>query len=1041
MKKTIFEHFVENTLKNRWSVLAASVILFGYGIWQTATAPVDILPDLNRPTVTIFTEAEGLIAEEVELLVTTQIENVMNGAPGVERVRSVSGNGLSLIFVEFDWSAEIYRARQIVAEKLNAVALPEGIETTLGPISSLMGEIQLIGVTSKTGQTSPAELRNLADFTIRQKLLTVPGIARVNNIGGDLSQYQIQIDPNKISNLNLTLGEIMETLADAVSNKTGGYVVTDTVELPIQVIARTTDLETIASTPLGEANGLPILLKDIAEVIKSKSPAPRGDATINGKPGVILSVTKQPGQNTLDLSALILAELETLAPGLGADVEIHPSLFTQEKFIKNGIDNVTGAARDAGILVTIILLIFLGNLRAVGITLFVLPFSFVVSIAMLRYFGISLNVMTLGGLAVAIGSLTDDAVVTVENIIRWLKIRTEEGNKTSITDTIVKALNEVRGSIIFSTILVILVFLPLFALSSIEGRLLAPLGIAYILVLIVSTIVAMSVTAVLSYFLLPQSKLVLENKETWVVKNLKRVTEPIVRWSIRNAKLGLVIGVISTVLTTGLVIQAGKDFLPPFNEGTLTIGVSLPPGTSLKKSNEVGGLIDKAILSVKGVEQTARRTGRAESDEHANGVNVSEYEVDIQVDYDKDIVIADIKSELATIDLSGANVSIGQPISHRIEHILSGVRAPLVIKVFGPELDENRRIAEEVRDLLQTVPGTLNPVVEQEVSVPQIQIIPNRDQVGKAGFTLGEFTEIIETALAGNDIGTLLEGNRSFELTMRLAPEFVTSVEDLRKMPIHTPVGQTIALSQLAEVKMSAGRNSISHDNGQRRTVVSSGILDGDSVTIMESLKLKVEQEITIPTGYFISYEGTYKSQKESSRRLLIFASLAFFGILGALFYKFRSWSLVFQVLGNIPVVYLGAMVAVYLTDNVISLASLVGLIAIFGLAARNGILLIERWMFMAIEENIPFGEDMIVAGSLSRISPMLMTALTSMFALFPLILVPDEPGKELLYPLSVVMFGGLLTSTIVEVVIRPGIFALFGKKPVEKAIENYKKL
>ena len=477
MKKTIFEHFVGNILKNRWPVLAASILLFGYGLWQTYTAPVDILPDLNRPTVTIFTEAEGLVAQEVELLVTTPIENVMNGAPGVERVRSVSGNGLSLIFVEFDWSAEIYRSRQIVAEKLNAVSLPEGIETTLGPISSLMGEIQLIGVTSKTGNTSPAELRNLADFTIRQKLLTISGIARVNNIGGDFTQYQIQIDPHKISNLNLTLSEVLETLEDAVSNKSGGFVVTDTIEIPVQIIARTTDLESIANIPIGESNGLPILLRDVAQVLKDKAPAPRGDATINGKPGVILSVTKQPGQNTLELSKRIRSELESLNQSLGNDVEVHPNLFTQEKFIKNGIDNVTGAARDAGILVTIILLIFLGNIRAVGITLFVLPFSFVTSIAILRYFGISLNVMTLGGLAVAIGSLTDDGVVTVENIIRWLKIRTKEGNKISVNDTIVKALNEVRGSIIFSTILVILVFLPLFALGSIEGRLLAPLGI------------------------------------------------------------------------------------------------------------------------------------------------------------------------------------------------------------------------------------------------------------------------------------------------------------------------------------------------------------------------------------------------------------------------------------------------------------------------------------------------------------------------------------------------------------------------------------
>lgn len=1037
MKKTIFETFIDSVLKNRVMLFAASIALFGLGIWQTITAPVDILPDLNRPSVTIFAEVEGLVAEEIELLVVTPIEAVMNGAPGVERVRSISASGLSLIFIDFDWDAEIYRARQIVAEKLATVNLPSGAEATIGPIASLMGEIQFVGLTPASDDMDLKTLRNLADFTIKQKLLTIPGIASIKNIGGEYTQYQIQVDPLKLAHSGLNLNELAEELEDVVENKSGNILVTDEKEYPISIIARTADLEQIANTAISHDEERIILLKDIATVTKSTAAAPRGDGFIDGGRGVIMAITKQPGQNTLELSKKVDEQLTEIGASLQGKVNLHPTLFTQSKFITNGINNVVGAARDAGIFVTIVLLIFLGNFRAVGITLFVLPFAFVLSIVILRISGISLNVMTLGGLAVAIGSLTDDAVVTVENIIRWLKIRRQKSKKQRepVSNIIVKALNEVKGSIIFSTILVILVFLPLFALDSIEGRLLAPLGMAYILVLIVSTIVAMVITPILCYWLLPKSSIVTENKETWLVKKIKSTVEPIVRWSIRNAKMGILVAVVSGVLTFGLIYQAGKEFLPPFNEGSLTIGVALPPGTSLDKTNEIGLKLDKAFLTVKGVKEVARRSGRAEDDEHANGVNISDYEVNIDETMDKNRIISDIKKVVSTLDISGANVSIGQPISHRVEHMLSGVRAPIVIKVFGPELEENRKIAQEIRNLLETVPGTLNPVVGQEVNVPQIKVIPNRDQIAKVGFTLGEVTEIIETALNGADMGTVLEGNRAFDLKMRINPEAVESVTDLKKLPLLAPNGQLITLGQIAEVKLTEGQNTISHDNGQRRSVVSSGILDGDSVTIIETLKKKIDQELDIPTGYFVSYEGTYKSQQESSQRLLIFSFLAFLGILAALFYKFKSWNLVFQTIGNVPVVYLGAMIAIFLTDNVISLASLVGLIAIFGLAARNGILLIERWIYMATDEKIPFGEEMIVSGSLSRITPMLMTALTSMLALFPLILAADEPGKEILYPLSVVMFGGLLTSTLVEIIIRPGMFALFGKKVVEKAI------
>lgn len=1034
----IFDFIVGKVLKNRLFVLAAALIMMIYGVYTTYNLPVDILPDLNRPTVTIFTEAEGFATEEVELLVSLPIESVMNGAPGVQRVRSVSTAGLSLIFVEFEWGQDIYLARQIVGEKLQTASLAEGVESKLGPVSSIMGEIQLIGISSISGDTDPKDLRSLADWTIKPKLLTIPGVASATLVGGEIQEYQIKIDPVKLTNYQLSIAHVEEVVESISENKSGGFISTDTLEYAIRIIGMTNDIEVLANTVIGEYEGILVLLKDVADIEIGAQIAPRGDASINNQSGVIISITKQPGVNTLELSELIEEEMLALQASLGEDIELHLDLFKQEKFITNGIDNVIGASRDAAILVVIVLILFLGNFRALTITLLALPFSFITAILILNFFGVGINVMTLGGLAVAIGELTDDAVVGVENTIRWLRERKENNLDMSVLETILRASSEVRGSIVFSTVLVVLVFMPLFALGNIEGRLLAPLGTAYIVALIASTIVAMTISVVLCYYLLPGSKLVEEGFETKFVKWIKRKAEPIIRWNIHRPKVGLVIALVSIVLTIGLIAQAGKEFLPPFNEGTLTIGVALPPGSSLEQSNQLGSNIEASLLEITGVISTARRTGRAEEDEHANGVNVSELEVDIDLSLrKKDEIIGDVKEAFAALDLQGANVTIGQPISHRIEHILSGVRAPLVIKLFGSDLDELNIYAEQVRAILEEIPGTLNPVVDQEVTVPQITITPDRQLASQYGFTFGELTDMIETILAGEIVGKILDGNKSYNLVLRLDDTELEEISQLRQLLIQAPNGLTIPLSAVADIQEVEGRNSISHDNGQRRLVISSGILDGDSVTIIEELKKRVETEIELPQGYFLSYEGTYKSQKESSRNLLLFTFLAFIGIILVLYYKFRSVSFVTQVLANIPVTYFGAMIAVLLTGNVISLASLVGLISILGLAARNGILLIEYWLALAVEGGMPFGEELIVKGSLNRLVPMLMTSLTSMLALIPLLMTPDAPGKELLYPLAVTTFGGLLVSTIVEIVIRPGMFKMFGEKPTKLAVER----
>ncbi len=1031
----IFNKIVSTVLRNRIVVLVLSTSLFIYGAYVTVTSPVDVLPDLNRPSVTIFTEAPGMAAEEVETLVSRPIETVMNGATGVERVRSVSANGLSLVFVEFQWSQNIYIARQIVSEKLQSTKLPDGAESKLGAISSIMGEIQLVGLTRENDTITLKELRNLADWVVKPKLLTVSGISQVTVLGGELQEYQVRVNPVKLSNINMTITQLEAKLQGVIENKSGGFISTDTVENPIRIIGRTNDVKTIGDTVIGKNGEILILLKDIATVEIGSQVNPRGDASINGQSGVLLSIKKQPGANTLELTKRVDEALASIGPGLGKGIALHPDLFKQEKFISTGIENLIEVTRDAAIMVIIVLILFLGNWRAMGITLFALPFSFVSAILILKFFGIDINVMTLGGLAVAIGELTDDAVVDVENTIRWFRENKKKSHPLSTFQVVLQASSEVRGSIVFSTALIVIVFLPLLALSNVEGKLLAPLAIAYIVALLASTVVAMTVTAVMCYYLIPNSALVEREKETVVVRFFKKIAEPIIRWNIQRPLVSIGIIIVSTLLTGVLFVQAGKEFLPPFNEGSLTINVSLPPGTSLPQSNGLGTAIEKAILKVDGVQTVARRTGRAEDDEHANEVNVSEFEVDIDIHKrSKNEIIADIKKQMETVDLKEASVSIGQPISHRIEHVLSGVRAPIVIKLFGGDLNELEVYANKIRNILENIPGTLNPVVEQEINVPQIQVVPKRERLAAFGFEFNDFTEIVEVAFSGKEIGRVIADNKNYKLVLRLDEQSTADPARIGQLLIRTPNGMSVPLSTLAEIKYTEGRNSISHDNGQRRLVISSGILGGDSVTIIETLKKKVEKEIQLPQGYFLNYEGTYQSQQESSRSLLILGILSFIGILGVLFYKFRSFSLIFQVLVNIPVTYLGALIAIAITGNVINLASLVGLISLLGLGARNGILLIEHWLFMGTEERMKFGTELIVKGSLNRLSPMLITSFSAMLALIPIIIFPDKPGLEMLHPIAVTIFGGLLTSTLVEIVIRPAMFSLFGKKPLEKA-------
>jgi Cu(I)/Ag(I) efflux system membrane protein CusA/SilA len=997
--------------------------------------PVDVFPDLNRPSVNIMTEAPGMAPEEVETLVTLPLETFLNGLPGVERVRSSTGIGLSVIYVEFAWGTEIYRNRQLVAEKLQLAKekLPRGVTPVMGPIASIMGEIQLIGLSASSLATSPMELRTFADWIIRPRILSVPGVAQVIAIGGGVKQYQILLSAEKILNKQLSLNAVEESLSKISLNTTGGYLDSGGREFLIRNIGSIKSEDDIRNSVVGIHLGAPVYVKDIAEVHVGPQ-LKRGDAGVNGEPAVILSIQKQPGASTVKLTTQIESALVELEKGLPQGVVLHKNLFKQSDFIERAIANVKEALRDGTILVFAVLFVFLLNFRTTAITLTAIPLSFLVTAIIFHFFDLSVNTMTLGGLAVAIGELVDDAIVDVENVFRRLKENRLSINPRPTIQVVYSASSEVRNSIVFATIIVVLVFLPLFFMSGIEGRLFIPLGLAYIISLVASLFVSLTITPVLCSILLDKDKLV-EHSDGALVRWLKNQDAKLLTFSL-NHPLGVMSGaVVLFLLSMTLVPLMGRDFLPKFNEGTATVSILAKPGISLENSNVQGQEIEKLILTVPEVKSVARRTGRAELDEHAEGVHSSEIDVDFKDGgRPREIVLAEIRKKIETIN--GIFVNVGQPISHRLDHILSGIRAQIAIKIFGPDLKILRTKAAEIYSAINKVDGLVDLQIEQQVLIPQIKIQVLREESGKFGIAPGEIAETLEKALNGEVIAQVLEQQRTYSVFMRFDDKSRANIDLIKTAVLKImPDGRTVRLEDVADVYEAEGPNQINRENAQRRMVVSANSSGRDMDSLVKDIKSKIGAQVSLPDGYFLQFGGQFESQQSASRLILLLGALSLLGIFVVLYAHFKSGFIALQIMLNIPMALIGSLVAIYLSDRTFSIATMVAFITLCGIASRNGIMMISHYLHLMKYEGEVFSREMVIRGSLERLVPVLMTAFTAVLGLLPLVMASGEPGKEILHPVAVVIVGGLVSSTLLDMFVTPAVFYKFGKNSAEASV------
>ncbi|HKP96955.1 MAG TPA: efflux RND transporter permease subunit [Fibrobacteria bacterium] len=1024
------------SLKNRLLVVALATLLMVYGVYVLRKLPVDVFPDLNRPTVAVFTEAAGLSPEEVEALVVYPIETAMNGAAGVERVRSVSSPGLGIVFVEFDWKTDIHAGRQIIAEKLQSIreGLPPTVNPILGPITSIMGEIMLISVSGDS--TSPMDLRTVADWTLKPRLLSIPGVSQVISIGGDVKQYHVLVSPDKMRQTGVTLHQVEEAVKRSNTNSSGGYLIQDYTEAVVRNLGRLQSLDDLKNTVVAFKEGQSITLDQVAD-IRFGSPQKRGSGGSNARPAVILSVKKQPGASTIELTEKIDAAIEDMKKNLPKGVEVNPRLFRQASFIGTAIKNVEDALRDGSLLVIVVLFLFLLNFRTTFITLAAIPLSLLVTAVVFKFYGISINTMTLGGLAVAIGELVDDAIVDVENVFRRLKENRHQPQPEPVLDVIFKASSEVRNSIVFATLIVVLVFIPLFSLGGIEGRIFAPLGVSYIVSILASLVVSLTVTPALCAYLLPKANFLKKEGDGPLVRFLKRwnrkiLLEPTLKWpwlSLAAALLLLSVALISFPFL-------GKEFLPPFNEGTATINVLSPPGTSLPESDRIGVIAEKLIKKVPEVISTGRRTGRAEEDDHAEGVHSTEIDVDLKASKRKrEAILGDIRRNLDQIP--GIAVNIGQPISHRIDHLLSGIRAQVAVKLFGDDLGLLREKAEEIEKELETIPGVVDLSVEKQVLVPQVAVQLNRDELKRYGLQAGEVTDLIQTALGGEKVSEVLENQKRFALVVLLEEEARANLERLGELLIDLPNGEQIPLNMVATVQQAMGPNQILRENVRRRIVVQLNTSGRDLGSVVADIQKTISNKVKLPQGYFIEYGGQFESQRQATRLIGLLGLFSLSGMFIALFMHFRSASLVGMILLNIPFSMIGAVLALWLTTRTFSIGSLVGFVTLCGISARNGIMMVSHYLHLLREEGETWSRDMIIRGALERLVPVLMTALTAALALIPLILTPGEPGKEILYPVAVVIFGGLVSSTLMNIALMPTLFWNFGRKAVARLMEK----
>ncbi len=1022
---------IKFSLTNRLFVLVGAVLLLVGGIYTTARMEVDVFPDLNAPTVVVMTEAKGMAPEEVERLVTFPVETAVNGATDVRRVRSSSTTGFSVVWVEFDWGTDIYRARQIVSEKLAVVgeSLPATAgNPTLGPQSSILGEVMILGLTADS--TSMQDLRTLADWTIRPRLLSMGGVAQVTVLGGDIKEYQILLSPDKMRHYGVGLDEVMAAANEMNTNATGGILYEYGNEYIIRGILSTDRVGELGKTVVKRVGNVPVTLGDIAE-IKVGAKAPKlGTASHRAEDAVLMTVTKQPATSTLDLTEKLDAAVADLQPSLPADVRIATDIFRQQRFIDSSIDNIRKSLYEGGVFVVIVLFLFLMNVRTTLISLVTIPLSLLVSILTLKFMGLTINTMSIGGMAIAIGSLVDDAIVDVENVYKRLREnrRLPESERRPTLQVVFNASREVRMPILNSTFIIVVSFVPLFFLTGMEGRMLRPLGIAFITALFASTLVALTLTPVLCSYLLGRDRRERLDCDPFVVRHLQRWYRAALEWTLHRKRLVLGSLGVLLVIALGLFFSLGRSFLPAFNEGSFTINVSTLPGISLEESDAIGRRTEELLLSVPEIQTVARKTGRAELDEHALGVNTSEIEAPFELGKrSKDEVLAEIRAKLKT--LPGVNVEIGQPISHRIDAMLSGTQANIAIKLFGTDLNRMFSIGNSIKAAIGGVEGIADLNVEQQIERPQLQIVPRREMLAKYGVTPAQFAEMVDVYLAGATVSQVYEGNRSFDLTVKVDDASRRTMDDIRNLTVDA-AGAKIPFSEIAEIRSAAGPNTINRENVSRKIVISANVAGRDLQGVVDDIRRIVGEKITLPEGYRIEYGGQFESAQAASRTLLITSIMSIAVIFLLLFAQFRDLTQSAVVLLNLPLALIGGVFALFFTDGIVSIPAIIGFISLFGIATRNGMLLIDRYNELR-HEGLPLREA-VLHGSLDRLNPILMTALTSALALIPLALGGELPGNEIQSPMAKVMLGGLLTSTLLNGFIIPTMYMLTSRKGPE---------
>lgn len=1030
----MLDKIIRFSLQNRAFVLMAAVLLMVGGIYTTSHIDVDVFPDLNAPTVVVMTEATGMAPEEVERLVTFPVETAMNGASDVRRVRSSSTAGFSVVWVEFDWGTDIYRDRQIVSEKLAEVGEslpPDCGKPTLGPQSSILGEAMIIGLDSDT--TSMQDLRTLADWTFRPRLLSLGGVAQVTVIGGDIKEYQIKLSPEKMKHYDVSLQEVISATESMNRNSTGGVLYEYGNEYIIRGLLSTDDIDGIGRAVVRMQGDVPITLNNIAEIAVGPKAPVLGVASHRGKPAVLMTVTKQPDASTALLTEKLDKAVEELKSQIPSDVNVYTDIFRQQKFIDSSIDNIKKSLYEGALFVIIVLFFFLMNVRTTLISLVTIPLSLLVSVLTLKFMGLTINTMSIGGMAIAIGSLVDDAIVDVENVFKHLRQNRKlpESERLPVLEVVFNASREVRLPILNSTFIIVVSFVPLFFLTGMEGRMLRPLGIAFITALFASTLVALTLTPVLCSFLLGSEKSDKAGKEPALVRWLQKIYNVALEWVLTHKKLTL--GSVAALFAVALALfcSFGSSFLPAFNEGSFTINVSTLPGVSLEESDNVGRRAEMLLLSVPEIKTVARKTGRAELDEHALGANVSEIEAPFELsDRPKKAVVEEIRHKLGT--LPGVNVEIGQPISHRIDAMLSGTRANIAIKLFGTDLNKMFEIGNQIKTEISAIPGVVDLNVEQQVERPQLQIVPKREMLAKYGVTPSEFTDMVEVYLAGRTVSRVYEGNRVFDLTVKADDDSRSTIEAIRDMPVDV-VGGKVPFSQIAEIRSAAGPNTINRENVARKIVISANVSDGDLQGAVNRIRKTINDNVPLPEGYHVEYGGQFESAQSATRTLLVTSLMAILVIFLLLYGQFKNVRQASAVLLNLPLALIGGVFAIFFADGIISIPAIIGFISLFGIATRNGMLLIDR--YNELRQGGLSLHDAVMRGSLDRLNPILMTALTSALALIPLALGGDLPGNEIQSPMAKVLLGGLLTSTMLNGFIVPVVYILISKKRNEQTI------